>query len=102
MTIVEDRHAHWRSIIKDQSTRGRNIAAYCREAHIHTSLFYSWRRRLNEQPPCPGAFVELKPVRRGTSGICLRLDGRFVLEVDQGFDPSTLRAIVAALSRCSG
>ena len=99
---IEERHAHWRSIIKDQSTSGKSIAAYCREAHIHTSLFYSWRRRLNEQAPDRGAFVELKPVRPGASGICLRLEERFVLEVDQGFDPSTLRAIVAALSRCSG
>jgi hypothetical protein len=95
---IEERQAHWRSIINDQSTSGKNIAAYCRAIHIDTCLFYSWRRRLNAEPPRPGTFVELKPVSPGASGICLRLDERFVLEVDQGFDPSTLRAIVAALS----
>jgi len=97
---IEERHAHWRTIIHDQATSGKNIAAYCREGHIHTSLFYTWRRRLREQPQCSGAFVELKPGRPSATGVCLRLDGRFVIEVDRGFDPATLRALVDALSRC--
>jgi hypothetical protein len=98
---IEERHAHWRAIINNQTTSGKNIAAYCREGHIPTSLFYTWRRKLREQQPCSGGFVELKPGRPSTSGICLRLDGRLVIEVDRGFDSVTLRAVVAALCRCS-
>jgi transposase-like protein len=100
---IEERHAHWRTIIENQAVSGKNIAAYCREGHIHTSLFYIWRRRLKEQPQRSGAFVELKPASRAsTSGICLRLDDRLIIEVDRGFDPATLRAVVETLSRCSG
>ena len=98
---VEERRSHWHAIINNQAGSGMNIAAYCREGHIHTSLFYTWRRRLREQPQQSGGFVELKPGRSNTSGVCLRLDGRLIIEVDRGFDPSTLRAVVDALSRCS-
>jgi hypothetical protein len=77
-----------------------NIAAYCREGHIHTSLFYTWRRKLRKQEQCPGGFVELTPGRsaRGASGVYVRLGGRPYIEVERGFDPSTLRAVVEALS----
>ncbi len=101
---IEERHAHWRTIISAQAGSGMNIAAYCREGHIHTSLFYTWRRKLREQAPCSGGFVELKPGRSylSASGVCLRLDGRIIIEVERGFDPATLRAVVETLSRCSG
>ena len=103
---IEERRARWRTIISDQAASGMNIAAYCREGHIHTSLFYTWRRRLKEQQPCPGGFVELKPGRsaRSASGVCICLDGRFIIEVERGFDPSTLRTVIEAFStnRCSG
>jgi hypothetical protein len=101
---IEERRAHWHTIINAQASSGMNIAAYCREAHIPTSLFYTWRRRLREQPLCPGGFVELKPSRSAfsTSGVCLRLNGRVMIEVEKGFDPVTLRAVVEILSRCSG
>jgi hypothetical protein len=101
---IEERHAHWRTIISNQTTSGMNIAAYCREGHIHTSLFYTWRRKFRQEGQCSGGFVELKPGRSafGASGVCLRLDERFMIEVEKGFDPVTLRAVVEALSRCSG
>lgn len=103
---TEERHAHWRTIIKDQAASGMDIAAYCRESHIHTSLFYTWRRKLREQQPGARGFVELAPDRstRSDSGVFIRLGGRLFIEVKRGFDPSTLLAVVEALSgsRCSG
>jgi hypothetical protein len=103
---TEERHAHWQTIIKDQAASSRDIAAYCRDSHIHTSLFYTWRRKLREQQPCARGFVEIGPDRstRSDSGVCLRLGERIFIEVKRGFDPSTLLAVVQALSgsRCSG
>ncbi len=100
---TEDRQAHWRTIIDNQSTSGVNIATYCRESHIHTSLFYTWRRKLRKQQPFAGGFVELTPGRPGdaASGIHIRLGAKLSIEVARGFDPFTLRAVIETLSNLS-
>jgi len=106
MTRAE-RRTHWRAIIESQATSGMSIAAYCRDSQIKQSYFYTWRRRLREQQSCAGGFLELIPGRlteAATSGIRIRLGGKFAIEVERGFDPFTLRAVVETLSglpRCS-
>lgn len=106
MTRAE-RRTHWRGIIENQATSGMSIAAYCRNAQIKPSYFYTWRRRLREQQPCTGGFLELIPgslTEAATSGIRIRLGGKLAIEVDRRFDPFTLRAVVETLggtSRCS-
>jgi transposase-like protein len=59
----EERRAHWRTTIDNQAASGMSIAAYCRDAQIKPSYFYTWRRRLREQQPCAGGFLELIPGR---------------------------------------
>jgi hypothetical protein len=103
---TEDRHVHWRTIIDNQAASGMNIAAYCRESHIHSSLFYTWRRKLRKQQPFAGGFIELTPGRPddAASGIRICLGANLSIEVARGFDPVTLRAVVETLgedSRCS-
>jgi transposase-like protein len=104
MTRVE-RRTHWRAIIENQATSGVSIAAYCRDTQIKPSYFYTWRRRLREQQFSTGGFLELIPDRltEAVSGIRIRLGGRLYVEVERGFDPATLRAVVEALTgnRCS-
>jgi hypothetical protein len=104
MTRAE-RRTHWRTTIENQATSGVSIAAYCRDAQIKPFLFYSWRRRLREQQPCTGGFLELIPGRLTEaatfSGIRLRLSGKLHVEVDRGFDPFTLRAVVETLGGLS-
>ncbi|MFZ2950176.1 MAG: hypothetical protein WA003_11875 [Desulfuromonadaceae bacterium] len=105
MTRAE-RRAHWRAIIENQATSGMCIAAYCRNSRIKPSNFYTWRRRLREQQPSAGGFLELIPDRltEATSGVRVHLGGRLSIEVTRGFDPFTLRAVVETLneySRCS-
>jgi hypothetical protein len=84
-----------------------SIAAYCRDTQIKPFLFYSWRRKLREQQPCAGGFLELIPGRlteAATSGIRICLGGKLRVEVERGFDPYTLLAVVetlGGLSRCS-
>ncbi len=104
---TEDRHVHWRTIIDNQAASGMNIATYCRESHIHSSLFYTWRRKLRKQQPFAGGFVELMPgslTESAASGIHIRLGANLSIEVARGFDPVILRAVVETLSgasRCS-
>jgi hypothetical protein len=103
----EERRAHWCATIDKQTSSGISIAAYCRESHIKRDLFYSWRRRLREQQPGTGGFLQLIPVRPDEvkTGICIRMGEKLSIEVGRGFDPFTLRAVVETLSdlsRCSG
>ena len=103
MTRAE-RRAHWRTIIENQATSGVSVAAYCRNVQIKPSYFYTWRRRLREQQPCAGGFLDLIPDRlteAATSGVRLRLSGKLHVEVDRGFDPFTLRAVVETLGDLS-
>jgi hypothetical protein len=99
MTRAE-RRTHWRTIIENQAASGMSIAAYCRDAQIRPSYFYTWRRRLREQQPCTGGFLELIPGRLtgAASGIRIYLGARLAIEVERGFDPFTLRAAVETLS----
>jgi len=99
-----ERRTQWRTIIENQATSGTSAAAYCRDAQIHPSLFYSWRRRLQDQQPCAGGFLELIPGRltqTTASGVRLRLSGKLHVEVERGFDPFTLRAVVETLGALS-
>ena len=100
---TEERRANWRRTIENQTTSGLDIATYCRESHIHTSLFYTWRRKLREQQPLTGGFVELTSGRSGNaaSGIRIHLNAKIAIEVDRGFDPRTLRTVVETLGNLS-
>ena len=103
MTRAE-RRTHWRTIIENQATSGGSIAAYCRDAQIKPSYFYTWRRRLREQQqPCAGGFLELIPGRldNAASGVRIHLNARVGIEVERGFDRITLRAVVETLTGLS-
>lgn len=105
-----ERRTHWRGIIENHATSGVSIAAYCRAAGIRPSLFYAWRRRFKEasqqQSTCAGGFLQLIPgkLADAASGINVRLGAKLSIEVERGFDPFTLRAVVetlSGLSQCS-
>ena len=82
-----------------------SIASFCRDAGIKPSYFHTWRRRLREQQPCPGGFLELIPGRvlDAASGVRIRLGAQLAIELERGFDPCTLRAVVETLctNQCS-
>lgn len=100
MTKAE-RRTHWQTLIEKQTASGISAAAYCREGQIQPALFYSWRRRLREQPPCSGGFLELIPEEAAPSGIRVRMGEKLAIEVDRGFDPFTLRAVVKTFGNLS-
>jgi len=106
MMTRAERRAHWLPIIENQTTSGMSVAAFCLEKQISPDLFYAWRRRFREQPPCPGGFLRLIPdgAVETCSGIRIHPGRKLFIEVDRGFDPFTLRAVVEtlrSLSPCS-
>jgi transposase-like protein len=96
-----ERSNSWRRVIAEQAGSGLSAAAFCREQKISLHQFYQWRRRFRNQHSegMSTGFVELLPCPKAHhSGIRLRLGEELSIEVDRGFDPLTLRAVLDAVS----
>lgn len=99
---------HWKSLLQEQSASGLSGADFCRERKLEIKRFYWWKRRLGksgpERAPRRG-FVELRtgiwPLGLG-SGVSIHLDGRTSIRVERGFDPATLKAVLAAVGEGVG
>ena len=97
------REISWQRLVAKQAESGLSAAAFCHRHHLNLHQFYRWRHRLRndeaERNLAPD-FLELVPYSpQGQSGIRIRLGPELSIEVDQEFDPSTLRAVVNALGR---
>jgi hypothetical protein len=96
----EERVCHWQELVQDQGQSGVSAAAFCKENQVNLQSFYAWRRRFNSESGAnvTGAFLELVPPSKiQDSGVHIRLGERLSIELDRGFDPSTLRNAVDAL-----
>jgi hypothetical protein len=93
---IEERYTHWQGIIEEQKTSGTTIAEFCRSRIITSSQFYTWRYRIRQRQNGERGFVELKTAGTDT-GIRIHPRENFFVEVSKGFDPSTLRAVLAVL-----
>jgi len=94
---TEERYAHWREVIEKQKTCGLTIAAYCRKTGIRSSYFYAWRCRIRKRQMGKQGFIELAPSVTDT-GVRIVAGTGFYIEVNRGFDPSTLRSVLACLT----
>jgi hypothetical protein len=103
MTRTE-RVAYWRGLVAQQSESGLKAAAFCREHQINLHLFYRWRHRFRDKQLTSesAGFFELVPcaqqVQYPGSGIRIRLGNTLSIEVERGFDPVTLRAVIETIS----
>lgn len=99
---IEERYAHWQEVIEAQKTSGLSIADYCRNRDIRTNIFYAWRRRISKQQMNQQGFIELRPSASPTAsakatGIRIVTAPGYYIEVNRGFDPSLLRAVLACV-----
>jgi transposase-like protein len=97
----EKRSNYWRSLIDKQAGSGLTAAAFCREHQINRDRFYHWRRRLRNDRVTGSelsGFVQLVSYqKKSSSTIRIHLDNNICIEVERGFDPHTLRAVVDAV-----
>ena len=97
--------AQWRELIEQQRASELSVEAFCRQRGVSATTFFNWKRRLAAEPEPStagsGSFVELTPTAQ-TAGpearIELVLAGGVVVRLRRGFDPTTLRQVVEALS----
>jgi transposase len=102
------RRRRWSSAEKQQLVAaslepGASVSSIAREAGIHPSPLYGWRRQLRAQPPLGFAPVRITPeavpaslAGPGTIEIELATGAR--MRITGAVDPATLTAVVAALA----
>ena len=96
----EEYISRWQQIIDEQASSGMTISGWCKAKHIYASYFYKCRSRLREWQLSSGGFIELKPCKSEITGTGIRvvIDHGTYIEVEKGFDPGVLRAVVGILS----
>jgi hypothetical protein len=93
----------WRAVVQGQATSGKSVVAYCRDQGVSASQFYRWRKAYGGQAVASGerGFVELTPVDEPSphSGVAVITAYGWRLEVEPGFDVSTLERVLACVMR---
>jgi transposase-like protein len=94
---------HWRRLIQLWKSSGLSVREFCARHHITRPSFYAWRREL-QQRDAATAFV---PVQVETNDQLTRVNsiptievvlaGGQCIRVTPGFDPATLRQLLAVL-----
>jgi transposase len=105
ITSVE-RRRRWsasekRQLVAASLEPGASVSALAREAGIHASQLYGWRRQLRGQPPMSFAPVRVAPDAAGIAGpgtIEIEFAKGVRLRITGAADPATLTAAVLALS----
>lgn len=93
----KERRIHWKRIVDDQATSGLEASIYCRKHKIKIPQFYRWRSKFQnmEYEGSTASFIQLIPHESNPeSGIRIRVFENVSIEIDRGFDPVTLRAVV--------
>ena len=95
------RIAYWRRLVAQQAASTLSATVFCREEQISLNQFYRWRSRLRrekDQQASSAGFLEfVASPRQSESGVRLRFGDSLWIEVEQGFDPLTLRAVIETL-----
>jgi len=94
---------HWRRLIQLWKNSGLTVRAFCARHHITQPSFYAWRRELHQRDAA-AAFVpvqvetgdRLAPVTPISTIEVVLACGQCV-RVTPGFDPMTLRQLLAVL-----
>ena len=94
---------HWRRLIQLWKNSGLTVRAFCARHHLSQPSFYAWRRELQLRDAAT-AFVPVEvetneQLARVTSTPTIEvvLAGGQCVRVTPGFDPATLRQLLAVL-----
>ena len=92
----EARETEWRQRVSDWRQSGMSGAEFCREHELPEWQFRYWVKRIAElDGPGDEGFAR---VSSPVSGLCLSLPGGLRLEVEAGFDESTLKRFLRTVS----
>ncbi len=92
-------HRDWPAVIADQIRSGLSVSAYCQQHQINCGLFYRHRLACRATTPSPSPFIQLGSAALPTSGagVTLITPAGWRIELEPGFDVSTLERVCACL-----
>jgi transposase len=108
ITSVERRRrwsvAEKRRLVAATLEPGASVSAVAREAGIHSSQLFGWRRQMRAPAPTGFAPVQIAGEVRSTGSaglgtIEIEFAARARMRISGAVDPATLTAVVAALTR---
>ena len=99
----EEKRRHWETRIRDWEQSGLRQTEYCRQNGLKIRNFGYWKRRLN-QSSTDVSFVSLQVQSNIFQTACSSAASLKVvlgrgqkIEVDKGFDPTTLKRLIYTL-----
>jgi transposase-like protein len=106
---MQERRAHWRSIVEQAALSSLPIRQFCLEHQVDEQQYYYWRRILAheqgaESVASPSSrFVLVRPEATPTADSAsatleLVLDRGWRLRIPRGVDETTLRCVLTALT----
>jgi transposase len=109
ITSVERRRrwsvAEKRQLVASTLEPGASVSAIAREAGIHPSQLFGWRRQMREVAPTGFAPVQIAGEVPSTGGLVglgtieIEFAAGARMRISGAVDPATLTAVVAALTR---
>lgn len=99
---LEQKRRFWRKHIQDMHDSGLTQAEYCRQNNLNRRHVWYWKKELSAQNtpvvvevplhriPDPGQCLPPRPIR-------LTVNGRYLFEIEKGFDPFTLHQTLQVL-----
>jgi len=91
----------WRRRIQEWQASGLTVQAFCARHALAPPTFYAWRRQLQQRDAAARTFVPVRVVPDEEPAHATPLEvvlaGGRRLRVTPGFDPATLRQLLAVL-----
>jgi hypothetical protein len=95
----------WRQRLDACAQSGKSVVDWCYFNQVSVHQYYYWKRRLSDPSPqatAPPQWLPVEvepaaPLSAAATGVSVRIGG-VRIEVNAGFDPATLRAVVVALA----
>jgi transposase len=95
----------WRRWIQQWQTSGLTVRAFCARHALALPSFYAWRRQLQQRDVAAHTFLPVRVVPdedpAPAHSLEVVLAGGRRLRVTPGFDPATLRQLLAVLEEAS-
>jgi hypothetical protein len=101
----EEKRNYWEGMLSKWETSGLSQIEFCRQNDLNRHRFYYWKRRIKKcTMSIPLVQLGGLPSFSGknfpeTPKLGLNIDGRFRIEICNGFNPATLEQLIRTLCR---
>jgi hypothetical protein len=101
-----EKRRYWKEHIEGWKACGLKQSEYCRRHQLKISRFTYWKRKLAPSSASPISLVQValpeifhSPVQCRPSPLRVAIGDKYRVEVDQGFDPVTLKQLILTLGQ---